>query len=58
MARISIRDLALPLTLEDDEGPKPGECATNCTNKTNKTAALATDADLAELHRQLVRTSR
>lgn len=58
MARITSRDLALPLTFEDDEGPKPGDCATQCTNKTNKAATLAGEADLAELHRQLADSRR
>lgn len=53
MARITSRDLALPLTFEDDVTPGPGECATGCTNKSSNVADQATDADLAELHRQL-----
>lgn len=53
MARITSRDLALPLTLEDDVTPGPGDCATGCTNKSTKVVDRAGDTELAELHRQL-----
>lgn len=53
MDRIRSRELSLPLVLDDDEGPKPGDCATGCTNRSDKHAWLARDTDLAELHRQL-----
>jgi hypothetical protein len=53
MARITSRDLALPLTFEDDVTPGPGDCATGCTNKSTNVADRASDTELAELHRQL-----
>lgn len=55
MARITSRDLALPLISEYDDGP--GTPCTACTNKTSKTATLAGDADLAALHRQLAESA-